>query len=95
MSYPAAAAVAGGLARMRGARTFWITLAGAAAANVLILAAGACWLGLAKHMSAATVAHLAVAPFLGEDAVKVVLAALLATGWYRVRFDQTHTSEKS
>jgi biotin transport system substrate-specific component len=95
MSYPAAAALAGALARMRTSRTIWTTLAGAAAANLLILTAGACWLALVTHRSAAVVAHIAVLPFLGEDAVKVVLATLIAWGWYRSRVDRTHTLGRS
>jgi len=95
MSYPAAAALAGLLARMRSPQTLWSTLAGATASNLLILTSGACWLALAKQMSAATVAHIAVLPFLGEDAVKVVLATLIAWGWRRSRVDRTHTPGRS
>ena len=91
LCYPAAAALAGGLARVRARRSFWTSLLGAGCANLLILTAGACWLAVLTHQSAAPVLHAAVLPFLAGDAIKVVLAALLASGWQRVRFDRTHT----
>jgi biotin transport system substrate-specific component len=94
LSYPVAAAVAGGLSRFRGRRGLGTSLLGAGAANLLILTCGACWLGVLTHQPGGTVARAAVLPFLAGDAVKVVLAALLATGWYRVRFDRAHTSRK-
>jgi biotin transport system substrate-specific component len=92
LSYPAAAAVAGALSRLRGRRGFSRALLGAAAANLLILCAGAGWLGMLTHHAPSLVYQTAVLPFLGEDALKVVLAALVVTGWqrYRARFDQTH-----
>ena len=91
LSYPAAAAMAGALARLGGRRTLPTALLGAGAGNVLILTAGACWLAVLTHQSAASVSRMAVLPFLAGDAIKVVLAALLATGWSRSRFDQMHT----
>ncbi len=91
LSYPAAAAVAGALFRSRKQRTVWTALLGAGAANLLILTSGASWLALLTHQSAATVSRAAVLPFLTGDALKVVLAALIAAGWYRSRFDRMHT----
>jgi biotin transport system substrate-specific component len=106
LSYPAAAAIAGALSRLRPAATgrrgqamslLGLSLLGAGAANLLILSAGACWLALLTHQAAATVSRVAVTPFLAGDALKVVLAALIAAGWqrarYRFRFDQAHTPE--
>jgi biotin transport system substrate-specific component len=96
LSYPAAAAVAGALSRLslggRALRNLGTAFLGAAAANLLILSAGACWLGMLTHHGLSLVYQTAVLPFLGEDALKVVLAALIATGWqrYRARFDQIH-----
>ncbi len=92
LSYPLAAAVAGAVARLVPRRGFALALAGALAANLVILAAGAAWLAILTHQAAVTVAHAAVLPFLLPDAIKVMLAALIAAGWNRVRFDQAHTT---
>ena len=90
LSYPAAAALAGALAHAGGRRGIGQALLGAAAANVLILSAGACWLAVLTHQSSGSVYRAAVLPFLAGDAIKVVLAALLATGWQGLRFDRAH-----
>ncbi len=90
LAYPAAAAVAGALSRLQGRRGLGSALLAAASADLLVLAAGACWLALLTHQHASAIAHAAILPFLAGDALKVVLASLLAQGWYRVRFDQTH-----
>ena len=91
LSYPAAAAIAGAVWRRVGRRGLGSALLGAGAANLLILLAGACWLMTLKHLSLTVIAHVAVLPFLGGDAIKVVLAALLAAGWQRARFDRAHS----
>ncbi len=92
LSYPAAAAVAGYLGR---GRTLLHTFAGALAANALILVCGACWLASLTHLPAAAVMHQAVLPFAAEDGVKIALAALLAAGWHRARFDRAHSGPAS
>ena len=91
LSYPLAAALAGALARAGYRRGFGWALLGTVAASLLILAMGATWLGMLTHRSTSAVGHAAVLPFLGGDAIKAVLAALLATGWNRSRFDRAHT----
>ncbi len=93
LSYPGAAALAGCLSRLGLRKGLTWNLLGAGVANLLILAAGACWLALLTHQAAATVYHAAVLPFLLGDTVKVVLAGLLATGWQRARFHPTHTPQ--
>jgi biotin transport system substrate-specific component len=102
LSYPAAAALAGAIAQAfrHQVRRFEIrllplgagALLGALAANALILLSGASWLSILTHQSAATVARAAVLPFLPGDALKVVLAALLASAWYRTRVDATDSN---
>jgi biotin transport system substrate-specific component len=98
LSYPFAAAVAGGIAQaFRRSRSQLLPLGagaflGAAAANMLILLAGASWLAILTHQAAGTVARTAVLPFLACDALKVILATLVATAWYRARVDAAHTS---
>ncbi len=80
LSYPMVAAAAGLLAGR--ARGFVRTLAAAAVGDALILLCGASWLALVTHASAAQVWRLAVLPFLAGDAIKVVLAAAIASGCF-------------
>jgi biotin transport system substrate-specific component len=73
LSYPFAAAMASWLCR-RGRRSFLAALAGAGLASILILAAGATWLGLLTHVKLSVVFAQSVAPFLPGDAIKVLAA---------------------
>jgi biotin transporter BioY len=57
----------------------------AAAGNLLILSVGAVWLGILTHASLSAVLAQSVFPFLPGDALKVVGAAALASGWLRVK----------
>ena len=85
LSYPAAAGLAGILRRRFGHGGFAPSLAASAVASVLILLAGAAWLGIVTHQSAGTVFVLAVAPFLPGDILKLTAAAAAATGLRRFR----------
>ena len=85
LSYPLAAALAGILRRRIGKGGFGPSLAAAAIASLLILLAGAAWLGIVTHQSAGTVFVLAVAPFLPGDILKLTAAAAAATGVRRFR----------
>jgi biotin transport system substrate-specific component len=73
LSYPLAAGMASLLYR-RGQRSFVAALAAAGLASILILAAGATWLGLFGHMRFSLVFAQSIAPFLLGDAVKVLAA---------------------
>jgi biotin transport system substrate-specific component len=73
LSYPFAAALASWLYRS-GRRSFLAALAGAGLASILILAAGATWLGLLTHVKLSVVLAQSVAPFLPGDAIKVLAA---------------------
>jgi biotin transport system substrate-specific component len=73
LSYPLAAGLASLIYR-RGQRRFVAALAAAGLASVLILAAGATWLGLLGHMRFSVVFAQSIAPFLLGDAVKVLAA---------------------
>ena len=53
--------------------------------SLVILASGAIWLTVLTHASAQSVFNLAVLPFLPGDALKIVAAAALSTGWMRHR----------
>src|SRR5271155_2865564 len=74
LSYPFAAALASLLYR-RGQRRFVAAFAAAVLASVLILAAGAPWLGLLSHLRFSLVFAQSIAPFLPGDAVKVLAAS--------------------
>ena len=73
LSYPLAAGLASMIYR-RGQRRFVAALAAAGLASILILAAGATWLGLLGHMRFSVVFAQSIAPFLPGDAVKVLAA---------------------
>jgi biotin transport system substrate-specific component len=73
LSYPFAAAMASVLyRRLRG--SFLAALAASGLASILILAAGATWLGLLSHLKFSLVFAQSVAPFLPGDAVKILAA---------------------
>jgi biotin transport system substrate-specific component len=74
LSYPLAAGLASLLYR-RGQRRFEAAIAAAGLASILILAAGATWLGLLGHMRFSVVFAQSIAPFLPGDAVKLLAAA--------------------
>ncbi len=84
LAYPVAAALIASLWRRSGGKFGW-ALASVAAGDVLILAAGAAWLAMWTHGSAATVFAEAVLPFLPGEALKVAAAAGIATGANRLR----------
>ncbi len=81
LSYPLAAAVAGG--RWHRGRGLARAAAAAALGNALILLCGAGWLAMITHSRAASVLQLAVLPFVAADGLKVLLAAAIASGLRR------------
>jgi biotin transport system substrate-specific component len=74
LSYPFAAALASMLYR-RGHRRFPAALGSAGLANILILAAGATWLGLLTHVKPSALFTQSIAPFLPGDAIKILAAS--------------------
>jgi biotin transport system substrate-specific component len=87
LSYPIAAFAVAALwqtGRNLGRRNFGWALISAAAGNVIILCAGALWLGIFTHTSAGSVLTQAVLPFLPGDALKVATAAALGFQWNRM-----------
>jgi len=83
LAYPVAAMIISVISR-RGRSLTW-ALAGAAVGNLVILSCGALWLAALTHASLSQVLTQAILPFLPGDALKVVAAAALATGWQRLR----------
>lgn len=92
LAYPIAAALTSFLWRSAGWNTrrgFFAAALSAAAGSLCILALGALWLAIFSHAPVQNVLTLAVIPFLPGDALKVVAAAGLASGFVRLR---RHTS---
>ena len=84
LAYPFAAVLISFLWRRTG-RGFPAALLSAAVGSFVILACGALWVIAQTHVSLQTAATLAVLPFLPGDALKVVMAAAIATGIQRLR----------
>jgi len=87
-SFPLAAAAAGGL--VRAVRIGWSQLLAAllagAAASVILFAMGAGWIAHLLHLNPSATWHLAVAPFLPGEILKVSAAAAAYTTlrhWHR------------
>jgi biotin transport system substrate-specific component len=91
LAYPLAAMLISFLLRLRG-RSFSWALASAAVGNLVILSGGALWLAALTHASLPMVLRQAFLPFLPGDALKVVAAAALATGWQRLRHRNSPSS---
>jgi biotin transport system substrate-specific component len=88
LAYPLAAAMTSFLCR-RSQRGFFTAAFSAAAGSLSILTLGALWLAIFSHTPAQNLLTLAVIPFLPGDALKIVAAAGLATGFISLR---RHTS---
>ncbi len=84
LAYPMAAALISFLWR-RSERGFAASLMSAAAGDLAILLCGGLWLALLTHGALLHTATLAVLPFLPGDALKIVTAAGLASGFVRLR----------
>jgi biotin transport system substrate-specific component len=84
LSYPAAAALVSWL-RRRSVRGFAGAALSAAAGNAVILLCGFAWLTMWTHAAVGSAFALAVLPFLPGDALKIVTAAGIVTGWDRIQ----------
>ena len=91
LAYPVAAMLISFLFRLRSRSLAW-ALASAAVGNLVILSGGALWLAALTHASLPQVLAQAILPFLPGDALKVVAAAALATGWQRLRHRNSSSS---
>jgi biotin transport system substrate-specific component len=89
LAYPVAAMMISFIYRRRG---FTWALAGAAVGNLFILSCGGLWLAALTHASLPQMLTQAILPFLPGDALKVVAAAALATGWQRLRHRNSSSS---
>ena len=84
LAYPLAAFLISALWRRTG-RSFTAAAFSAAAGDLVILLCGALWMVIASPVPAKSVLILAVLPFLAGDALKVIAAAGLASGFRRLR----------
>lgn len=84
LSYPFASAITSWLVRQT-TRAFRHSILAAATGNLIILLSGGLWLFALTHMSLKAIAAQTVFPFLPGDALKVVAAAGIATGFTRIR----------
>jgi biotin transport system substrate-specific component len=87
-SYPLAAAAAGSLVRAvrLGRSQFPAAILAGIAASVIILSTGAGWIALLLHLTPGAAWHMAVAPFLPGEVLKVTAAAAAFTTlrrWHR------------
>lgn len=89
MAYPFAAALVSKLYRTRRPASFTFAALCAAAGAVVYFAGGASWLAVITHQPIGTALKLAVWPFLAGDALKVILAAAIVTGFTRYRDRQS------
>ena len=84
LSYPLAAALASSLYRFA-QRSILAALVGACMADILILMAGAAWLGFLTRARLSIIFAESVTPFLVGDLIKVVAAAACASTFYSFR----------
>ena len=83
IAYPLAAWLISSLWRRSGGG-FTAAAFSTALGDLTILSSGAFWLGILTHVSPQAAVKLAVLPFFPGDALKVVAAAALATGFQRL-----------
>jgi biotin transport system substrate-specific component len=88
LSYPFAALLVSKLYRIRRPASFTFAALCAAAGAIVYFACGASWLSVVMHQPASIALKLAVWPFLAGDALKVILAAAIVTGFSRWRSRQ-------
>jgi biotin transport system substrate-specific component len=84
-SYPLAAAAAGAVARSvrRDRSPFFAAVVAGIAASFFIFAMGAGWLAHLLHLSGSAAWHMAVAPFLFGEVLKVIAAAGIYSSFRR------------
>ena len=85
LSYPFAAALAGGVVRMLRNKSSQMTagIIAGAVASLPVFAIGAGWMAAELHLSAASAWQMGIAPFLPGDAIKIISAAGLFKAFSR------------
>ena len=91
LAYPFAAFLVSKLRRTL-PRTFTFAAISAAAGAVVYFIGGASWLAVVIHQPMSVAFDLAVWPFVAGDALKVVLAAGIVTGYARFRSRSSRSS---
>jgi biotin transport system substrate-specific component len=90
LAYPFAAYLVSKLRRTL-PRTFTFAAISAAAGAVVYFLGGASWIAVVIHQPMSVAFDLAVWPFVAGDALKVVLAAAIVTGYARFRARSSHS----
>ena len=88
LSYPFAAVLVSKLYRSLRPSSFTFAALSAAAGSVVYFTGGASWLAVITHQPMSIALKMAVWPFLAGDALKVVLAAAIVTGFSRLHSRQ-------
>jgi len=91
LAYPFAAFLVSKLRRTL-PRTFTFAAISAAAGSVIYFLGGASWIAVVIHQPMSVAFDLAVWPFVAGDALKVVLAAAIVTGYARFRSRSTRSA---
>lgn len=89
-AYPFAAFLVSKLRRTL-PQSFTFAAISAAAGSVVYFTCGASWLAILIHQPMSVALNLAVWPFVAGDALKVVLAAAIVTGYARFRARSSHS----
>ena len=84
-AYPIAVTLVSKLYRSRPAKTFTWASISAAAGALVYFAGGASWFAVTLHQPVGISLRMTVWPFIAGDALKVLLAAAIVTGLYRMR----------
>lgn len=84
-AYPLAVVVVSKLYRIGLARTFTWASISATGGAILYFTGGALWFAVTLHQSIGVSLKMTVWPFLAGDALKIILAASMVTGLYRLR----------
>jgi biotin transport system substrate-specific component len=84
-AYPFAVALVSKLYRSARSKSFTWAALSATAGSLVYFTGGATWFAVTLHQSMSVALKMTVWPFVAGDALKVVLAAAIVTGLYRLR----------
>lgn len=93
LAYPFAAFAVSKLRRLL-PQSFTFAAISAATGSLIYFTGGASWFAILFHQPMSIALKLAVWPFLAGDALKVILAAAIATGYARYQHGRTTCSAK-
>jgi len=88
-AYPFAVVLVSKLYRSGRAKTFTWAAISAVSGAVVYFTGGAAWFAVTLHQSIGVTLKMTVWPFIAGDALKIVLAAAIVTGFYRLQSRKT------